>query len=777
MRTLVAVLVASQFALVSPALAGNEIRKARERNAKGLAREARELEKRGRLADARAKYLAAEGVHPTKDAQKGLARVAKETNEEVATLLDRAHASFAGDDFRAALAALDEARKLDPGNAAVAYDMALCHLRLGDRPAALELLEFSAARAPDERLAADVAALAALVRTGRAPAVLGAPEAAKVAEVEARAGKRDTAGACALLRDVYQALRDNAPAAYNLASCEEEAGRLREAVELYRRYLKLAPAALNAPDVEERIANLTSYAANVADDPSIRELHLRAFQQIQANRLRDGIGALEAATARAPGHAETWWLLATVYQAIGDTVGAARALHTYGALVDENRRGRARERAGALSSQRARYHERVGVARARVAGLLRRYFWDVLSFEYAQDELAKAQVDLAAALEDFPFGGDAHCLLSLIAQQGGGTAGEQSNAVLAGLGVPVRFYAAARPNGAKRVSVARIGLAPGTITIRPIADHDLDSSLCLTEGVDSPDDPLDGVSRVETDGNRLAIAASGYERLDLFPAVLTSPYPPNGPAGRRLVNRYTRLFKSAAGYERISLGNERMTGFEKFRLGLEFAASAAGGFLNAPSSASSLVKVLNAAYSGFSTLAASVRSMYGLWGPPPFIPMPARMPRLAFRSPDFSEMASSTTMADAGSSLFLPAAPVSASLQTGPERLLDEQLKTPAAALEPPPAPRAPAVEQPVSAGVPPATRGVLKLHVVPWANVEINGREYGQTPFEPVSLPAGEYSVRFLHPVYHPITREVTIVAGVTARVDVDFTWEGFQK
>jgi serine/threonine-protein kinase len=115
---------------------------------------------------------------------------------------------------------------------------------------------------------------------------------------------------------------------------------------------------------------------------------------------------------------------------------------------------------------------------------------------------------------------------------------------------------------------------------------------------------------------------------------------------------------------------------------------------------------------------------------------------------------------------------------------VEERLSVPAVLKEtaglrkPSPVPAATVAPPPTT--VPPTTApapGILKLHVVPWADIEVNGRKVGQTPFEPMSLAAGEYTIRFVHPDYHPLTRQIVVASGTTTRLSVDFTWEGFRR
>jgi len=82
-----------------------------------------------------------------------------------------------------------------------------------------------------------------------------------------------------------------------------------------------------------------------------------------------------------------------------------------------------------------------------------------------------------------------------------------------------------------------------------------------------------------------------------------------------------------------------------------------------------------------------------------------------------------------------------------------------------------------VVAPSPAANAGTLRLLVVPWADVEVNGVPRGKTPLSPLSLPAGRHTVRLLHPDYRPIQRIVTIRAGETVLLRVDFSVQGIPK
>jgi hypothetical protein len=62
---------------------------------------------------------------------------------------------------------------------------------------------------------------------------------------------------------------------------------------------------------------------------------------------------------------------------------------------------------------------------------------------------------------------------------------------------------------------------------------------------------------------------------------------------------------------------------------------------------------------------------------------------------------------------------------------------------------------------------------VSPWADVTVGDDYMGTTPFTPLVLSAGTYTVRLTHPDYRPLQRKVTIRAGETTRLEIDLAWE----
>jgi serine/threonine-protein kinase len=99
---------------------------------------------------------------------------------------------------------------------------------------------------------------------------------------------------------------------------------------------------------------------------------------------------------------------------------------------------------------------------------------------------------------------------------------------------------------------------------------------------------------------------------------------------------------------------------------------------------------------------------------------------------------------------------------------------TPAATPVPPPvtAPPAPKVESPEPQGT-----GLLLVVARPWGNVRVDGMGVGTTPLDTIPLRSGVHTVVVQHPSYEPIERKVTIRAGQTERIVVDFPAQGSRR
>jgi hypothetical protein len=70
---------------------------------------------------------------------------------------------------------------------------------------------------------------------------------------------------------------------------------------------------------------------------------------------------------------------------------------------------------------------------------------------------------------------------------------------------------------------------------------------------------------------------------------------------------------------------------------------------------------------------------------------------------------------------------------------------------------------------------GTLRIIVLPWASIEIDGKAVGTTPLSPVQLAPGPHKVRVLNPGFRPLNRTVTIVPGQTATLRVNLPQQAF--
>ena len=76
-----------------------------------------------------------------------------------------------------------------------------------------------------------------------------------------------------------------------------------------------------------------------------------------------------------------------------------------------------------------------------------------------------------------------------------------------------------------------------------------------------------------------------------------------------------------------------------------------------------------------------------------------------------------------------------------------------------------------------PATPGSLRVKVVPWAEVFVDGRPSGKVSSVEVRLAPGRHVVVFRHPGFEPLRRVVMVRSGDTADLTVDLRDEGIKR
>jgi serine/threonine-protein kinase len=76
-----------------------------------------------------------------------------------------------------------------------------------------------------------------------------------------------------------------------------------------------------------------------------------------------------------------------------------------------------------------------------------------------------------------------------------------------------------------------------------------------------------------------------------------------------------------------------------------------------------------------------------------------------------------------------------------------------------------------------PSKPGLLKLAILPWAEVSIDGKPMGTTPLKPISLKAGQHKVVLSNPAYRPLSRTVTIRANQTTRLELNLSRDAIPR
>jgi eukaryotic-like serine/threonine-protein kinase len=72
---------------------------------------------------------------------------------------------------------------------------------------------------------------------------------------------------------------------------------------------------------------------------------------------------------------------------------------------------------------------------------------------------------------------------------------------------------------------------------------------------------------------------------------------------------------------------------------------------------------------------------------------------------------------------------------------------------------------------------GTVRLRVLPWADVEVDGERKGTTPLRPFTLPPGPHTLRFVHPDFRPLIKRIIVRADETVAVEVDMEREAFPR
>jgi tetratricopeptide (TPR) repeat protein len=351
------------FLLSVPAvLADNQKteKKALEQQAKTFVKEAKDLEKAGRLLDARARYANSQSFTDSKEATEAIKRIDAEIRKRTKDTLRTAHQLYDHGKFRPAADALEEAAKLTGSNSVFSFDLALCYRRLGDMPSALEHLDQAATGTADPKRKLKIRQMRTTLVTGEQVSTIknderdrlnkinqliedigfeasldeGPPVLQPKTDVATNVANRSsvspvvasvhktaarTASLCQALNVSNGSVAQSSAIVFDLANCAEDNDRLADAARLLTRYLEMVPGAADADRVRLRIARLGEMVALPGQKGVlVRSLSASASRALEARKYQVALENFQKAAAAAPDFAPAEWKLALMYEAMGN---------------------------------------------------------------------------------------------------------------------------------------------------------------------------------------------------------------------------------------------------------------------------------------------------------------------------------------------------------------------------------------------------------------------------------------------------------------------------
>lgn len=438
---------------------------------------------------------------------------------------------------------------------------------------------------------------------------------------------RRSASLCQAFKNLG-ALPANSPTfSFDLANCAEDNDRPAEASGLLTRYLQMSPKAVDTDRVRLRIADLNALAE--LPEPKgaqVRAIYASASRSLEERKYDRALSEFQKAAATDPAFAPTEWRLALLYESMGNVDRAKEHFNRFREMASD---AAAREAAGlhleTLEIKRDTYDQEVAAAEGTLSDLLNRAMnltfngmedrtalykqrakatkklykknqhldrvgGFSIPFAYAKQQLTEAADHLATALALFPLAAEANELMGLVfLQANDGRSAMRCFDAVAAQNLPVSFYAQLRGRKQDHAVKCELGRdrlrliylssydkkAKPTAPARPAAEDGL-GDLVIEPGSAREQDfealtlTLAEIKKVETKNGQLLLKLA-KEEVTLSPIYMAAATPTEGPQGRRFGNNYTRLFVRYPGLEDAKLGNEGMTGLEKFKLAYDIA--------------------------------------------------------------------------------------------------------------------------------------------------------------------------------------------------------------
>jgi tetratricopeptide (TPR) repeat protein len=440
-------------------------------------------------------------------------------------------------------------------------------------------------------------------------------------------GSRRSSSLCQALKSLGTLPANSPTFSFDLANCAEDNDRPAEASQLLTRYLQMSAKAADADRVRLRIADLNALAELPEQKGAqVRTIYSSASRSLEERKYERALVEFQKAAAADPSFAPTEWRVALLYEAMGNVDKAKERFNRFRELDSDPA---ARDAAGlhleTLAIKRETYDQEVAAAEGIISDLLNRAMnltfngmedraalykqrakatkklykknqhldrvgGFSIPFAYAKQQLTEAADHLATALALFPLGAEANELMGLIfLQANDGRSAMRCFDAVAAQNLPVSFYAELRGRKQDHAVKCELGRdrlkliflssydkkAKPTAPAKPAAEDGL-GDLVIEPGSSREQDfeslilTLPEIRKVETKNGQLLLKLA-KEEVTLSPIYMAAATPTEGPQGRRFGNNYTRLFVRYPGMEDSKLGNEGMTGVEKFKLAYDIA--------------------------------------------------------------------------------------------------------------------------------------------------------------------------------------------------------------
>ena len=487
-----------------------------EAQAKQVVAEAQSLEQQGKLAEAKDKYIDAEGIVSTADAVTGISRINDEEKQQVESALADARRSYDAGKFSDSIEELQHALEIQPSNAALQYNLALCYLKLGDRANAATHLDYAISDTSKGKQQTELLELRSSVLMGVTPTsatedskktLTGFNESYLQEDRDPRDTKATGGSLCEQTKELKQAFLQNAAVVFNSAKCAYEDAGSEDAARQLADYLQLVPDTLDRADAELLRQNLLSLASLSGDSGRlVRQHYATAATYLDYRRYDRAIAEYEAAEQILPDYPQTQWRLALLYEAYGNVAKAREHFSRFEQVApDREQKDSAEFHLSNLDKGRAVYDANVSEAQDILSNLLRppmgidsegvkhktklsyrQWRWashrykeatratEKLPESYVERELNRARVDLEAAAELAPLGAEVNEMLALIYLQGNNwPEAYRSYDAVASQGFPVSFYAQINSgHDSKMVKATKVEIGSDAIQLISLATYD-----------------------------------------------------------------------------------------------------------------------------------------------------------------------------------------------------------------------------------------------------------------------------------------------------------------